>query len=43
MEDDDLFWRCYLEGYGNVSEIDLGKQSFVKFDGSKSKNKSRGR
>ena len=39
MEDDDLFWRCYLEGYANVSELDLGKQSFVKFDGSKSKIK----
>ena len=25
MEDDDLFWRCYLEGY-NVSQINLGKQ-----------------
>ncbi len=39
MEDDDLFWRCYLEGYANVSRLDLGKQSFVKFDGSKSKIK----
>ena len=39
MEDDDLFWRCYLEGYANVSELDLGKQSFVKFDGNKSKIK----
>ena len=39
MEDDDLFWRCYLEGYANVSQLDLGKQSFVRFDGSKSKIK----
>ena len=21
MEDDDLFWRCYLEGYTNVSQL----------------------
>jgi len=39
MEDDDLFWRCYLEGYANVSQLNLGKQSFVRFDGSKSKIK----
>ena len=37
MEDDDLFWRCYLEGYANVREIEIGKQNFLRFNGSNSK------
>ena len=35
MEDDDLFWRCNLEGYANNSYMDYTSepQSFLHFDG----------
>ena len=29
MEDDDLFWRCYLEGYCDVREIEVGVEEFL--------------
>ena len=37
MEDDDLFWRCYLEGYANVREINVGTRDFLRFNGTSSK------
>ena len=37
MEDDDLFWRCYLEGYADVREIEVGVEEYLKFNGSNSK------
>jgi hypothetical protein len=34
MEDDDLFWRCVLEGYVNTSYVDYNKtKSFLRFNG----------
>ena len=38
MEDDDLFWRCQLEGYANDSYMNLSSepQSFLHFDGKSS-------
>ena len=35
MEDDDLFWRCYLEGYTNETNLSLKKptRDFLRFDG----------
>jgi len=38
MEDDDLFWRCVLEGYANTSYMDFeGKNvSYLSFDGKSS-------
>ena len=35
MEDDDLFWRCHLEGMTNDSylPIELKKQNYLSFDG----------
>ena len=35
MEDDDLFWRCILEGYANTTKLEIkdNTQSFLKFDG----------
>jgi len=35
MEDDDLFWRCYLEGYANADYMDLPNeiQHYLHFDG----------
>tara|TARA_R100000008_G_scaffold85638_1_gene76122 strand:+ start:17031 stop:18473 length:1443 start_codon:yes stop_codon:yes gene_type:complete len=33
MEDDDLFWRCYLEGMADVKETKLGHQEFFSFNG----------
>ena len=35
MEDDDLFWRCVLEGYANQTYIDMGskEKNFLRFDG----------
>ena len=38
MEDDDLFWRCHLEGYSNttyLTEMPI-KQKYGKFDGNSS-------
>ena len=38
MEDDDLFWRCHLEGLTNTVESDLPKpKKFFRFNGSTSK------
>ena len=37
MEDDDLFWRCYLEGYADVREIEVGMEDFFRFNGTNSK------
>lgn len=38
MEDDDLFWRCHLEGLTNVQESDLPKaDKFFRFNGTSSK------
>ena len=38
MEDDDLFWRCYLEGYTNDSYLDVPfkTKKYLEFDGEKS-------
>ena len=38
MEDDDLFWRCVLEGYANYEymEFDKNPKDFISFDGYKS-------
>ena len=38
MEDDDLFWRCYLEGYANDSYMDYPthEQNYFHFDGKSS-------
>jgi hypothetical protein len=37
MEDDDLFWRCVLEGYTDISYVDYEKtKSFLRFNGSSS-------
>ena len=38
MEDDDLFWRCYLEGYADDSYINYTDrpQNFFRFDGKSS-------
>ena len=35
MEDDDLFWRCHLEGYTNTTYLSdkKVKQTFAKFNG----------
>jgi len=38
MEDDDLFWRCYLEGYTAETNLQLIDKSrdFLRFDGAQS-------
>ena len=38
MEDDDLFWRCVLEGYANESYMNFSEepQEFLSFDGKSS-------
>ncbi len=37
MEDDDLFWRCVLEGYADISYVDYNKtKSFLRFNGNDS-------
>jgi len=37
MEDDDLFWRCVLEGYADISYVDYQKtKPFLRFNGSDS-------
>jgi hypothetical protein len=38
MEDDDLFWRCVMEGYANEDylSVDLHKQRYVKLNGDNS-------
>ena len=38
MEDDDLFWRCHLEGYTNTTYLNEKKvnQTFAKFNGNTS-------
>ena len=37
MEDDDLFWRCVLEGYADISYVDyLKTKPFLRFNGSNS-------
>ena len=38
MEDDDLFWRCYLEGYANDSYLNYPtyEQNYFHFDGKSS-------
>jgi hypothetical protein len=37
MEDDDLFWRCVLEGYADISYVDYEKtKPFLRFNGSSS-------
>ena len=34
MEDDDLFWRCVLEGYADISYVNYRKtKSFLRFNG----------
>jgi hypothetical protein len=35
MEDDDLFWRCYLEGYANDTYVDYqdDEENYLSFDG----------
>lgn len=34
MEDDDLFWRCVLEGYADISYVDYEKtKTFLRFNG----------
>ena len=39
MEDDDLFWRCHMEGYTNDSYLNKEpfKQKYASFDGESSK------
>ena len=37
MEDDDLFWRCHLEGYTDVKEADLPRYNqYYRFNGENS-------
>ena len=37
MEDDDLFWRCVLEGYANIDYVDYEKtKPFLRFNGENS-------
>jgi hypothetical protein len=37
MEDDDLFWRCVLEGYANIDYVDYEKtKPFLRFNGDNS-------
>jgi hypothetical protein len=38
MEDDDLFWRCHLEGYTAETNLELENKTrdFLKFDGTQS-------
>ena len=37
MEDDDLFWRCVLEGYADISYVDYKKtKTFLRFNGENS-------
>ena len=37
MEDDDLFWRCVLEGYANTEYLQLDTiESFIRFNGKSS-------
>ena len=37
MEDDDLFWRCVLEGYADISYVDYNQtKSFLRFNGNDS-------
>ena len=38
MEDDDLFWRCHLEGYSNQKYMNLSENTFdyISFDGKSS-------
>ena len=37
MEDDDLFWRCVLEGYADISYVDYEKtKTFLRFNGENS-------
>jgi hypothetical protein len=36
MEDDDLFWRCHLEGMTNSTYLDKFKSKFLSFDGNHS-------
>jgi hypothetical protein len=38
MEDDDLFWRCILEGYADIKYLDYKgiNKSFLRFDGQNS-------
>ena len=37
MEDDDLFWRCVLEGYGDTKHLELNRiESFARFNGKSS-------
>ena len=37
MEDDDLFWRCVLEGYADVNYMDYNQtKSFLRFNGDNS-------
>jgi hypothetical protein len=37
MEDDDLFWRCVLEGYADISYVNYRKmKSFLRFNGDSS-------
>ena len=37
MEDDDLFWRCVLEGYANTEYLELDRiESFARFNGKSS-------
>jgi hypothetical protein len=34
MEDDDLFWRCVLEGYADIKYVDYNEtKPFLRFDG----------
>jgi len=37
MEDDDLFWRCVLEGYADISYVDYNQtKPFLRFNGNNS-------
>jgi len=38
MEDDDLFWRCYLEGYTSETNLEItnNTKDFLRFDGTQS-------
>jgi hypothetical protein len=37
MEDDDLFWRCVLEGYADINYLEYKKtKSFLRFNGNNS-------
>ena len=35
IEDDDLFWRCHLEGYANQTHLNYKKElsEFISFNG----------